>query len=1000
VPSQNSKREENFRIILEQTSEGVITTDVDGKITFANKAAATILGYADPGALIGMPMVDRYPHLENRELLIQELKSKGQIPDHETTLKKKDGALVEVLGHVAVKNDDNGNFTGSIGLFSDITERKRIEEELRLQSEVTSHLSEGIYLIRASDVAIVYTNPRFEQMFGYGLGEMIGKHASIVNAPTDMDPQKTAVEITKVIRKTGAWRGEIENIKKDGTPFWCYASVSLFDHPQYGQVMVAAHTDITERKRVEQELKERTDFLDTITESSALSMWISDNKGTAIRANAACLKFFGATREEVIGKYNLLKDAVIQKQGFMPIIKDVFEKGEAASIMIDYDFSAVDHVDVKAATHKIIKSVFTPVLDSSGKVSNVIVQSIDLTDIKLAEEALRDSEGKYRTLFETMVQGVVYQDVSGNIISANLAAERILGLSIDQMQGRTSMDPRWRAIHEDGIDFLGETHPAIVALNTGKKIKNTIMGVFNPHDSQMHWINVNAVPQFKPGDKKPYQVYTTFEDITERKRAEEELKKSNAMLSTAQRVGNVGSWEYDIVANTPYWSDEIYRIFGLVPQEIKATFEAFGDHIHPDDREMVIKAYNNSVKTKIPYNIEHRLMHKDGTIKHVNERCETYYDSQGKPVRSIGFIQDITERKRAEQEISDLARFPSQNPNPVLRVKKDGTIVYANDASTLLLEHWGTQLNKSLPQNWQKMALKSLKSGTPVIADVEYNNKVFSLTLSPVSDRAQVNIYALDITDRRRAKEKLQQYSENLKDMVEQGTRDLTEAREKLVRSEKLSLLGQFATGIAHDLKNPLNIINNAAYVLKLGSSGKSERDLRSIRILGEEVKRANSIIEGLLDFYRTAEIDLKEMDIGKIIEELVNRISFAEDVEVVIELDKPINVLVDLKQVTRVFQNIMDNAVQSMPKGGTLKVCSANMKEFVQIEFSDTGTGISEENLDKVFEPLFTTRKLAGGTGLGLVICKSIVEAHNGTLTVSSKFGKGTVFTVKLPFA
>jgi len=120
----------------------------------------------------------------------------------------------------------------------------------------------------------------------------------------------------------------------------------------------------------------------------------------------------------------------------------------------------------------------------------------------------------------------------------------------------------------------------------------------------------------------------------------------------------------------------------------------------------------------------------------------------------------------------------------------------------------------------------------------------------------------------------------------------------------------------------------------------------------------------------------------------------------VVIELDKPINVLVDLKQVTRVFQNIMDNAVQSMPKGGTLKVCSANMKEFVQIEFSDTGTGISEENLDKVFEPLFTTRKLAGGTGLGLVICKSIVEAHNGTLTVSSKFGKGTVFTVKLPFA
>jgi PAS domain S-box-containing protein len=143
--------------------------------------------------------------------------------------------------------------------------------------------------------------------------------------------------------------------------------------------------EMIERKHAEEALKEKTKFLDQIIESSALSMWISDEKGTAIRTNPACLEFFGATEKEVVGKYNLFKDVVIEKKGFMPTVKDVFEKGKPVILVIDYDFGAVDHVDVKNATHKIIKTVLTPVLDNNKKVSNVIVQTIDLTEIKQAE---------------------------------------------------------------------------------------------------------------------------------------------------------------------------------------------------------------------------------------------------------------------------------------------------------------------------------------------------------------------------------------------------------------------------------------------------------------------------------------------------------------------------------------------------------------------------------------------------------------------------------------
>ncbi len=146
------------------------------------------------------------------------------------------------------------------------------------------------------------------------------------------------------------------------------------------------------------------------------------------------------------------------------------------------------------------------------------VAMMDITAQKQAEELLRESEQRYRTLFETMSQGVVLQGADGKIISANPAAERFLGLSNEQMQGRTWTELRWKAIFEDGTDFPGETHPSMMALRTGKVQYNVIMGVFLPKADKYNWLNINAVPQFLPGEAKPYQVFTTFQDITLQKR--------------------------------------------------------------------------------------------------------------------------------------------------------------------------------------------------------------------------------------------------------------------------------------------------------------------------------------------------------------------------------------------------------------------------------------------------------------------------------------------------
>jgi PAS domain S-box-containing protein len=146
--------------------------------------------------------------------------------------------------------------------------------------------------------------------------------------------------------------------------------------------------------------------------------------------------------------------------------------------------------------------------------------------------ALRASEARYRTLFETMAQGVVYQDATGRIVEANPAAQRILGRSGPELLGRDSVDSAWAAIREDGHDFPGHEHPAMVALRTGQPVRDVVMGLQRPGDGSPVWIHIDATPQFRPGEREPHQVYTTFSDITARREAERKVEASERALRT------------------------------------------------------------------------------------------------------------------------------------------------------------------------------------------------------------------------------------------------------------------------------------------------------------------------------------------------------------------------------------------------------------------------------------------------------------------------------------
>lgn len=233
--------------------------------------------------------------------------------------------------------------------------------------------------------------------------------------------------------------------------------------------------------------------------------------------------------------------------------------------------------------------------------------------------------------------------------------------------------------------------------------------------------------------------------------------------------------------------------------------------------------------------------------------------------------------------------------------------------------------------------------------------------------------------------------------------RDMTERKEmeeKFKRSERLAAIGEFSAGLAHELRQPLGVINNSVYFLSNKLEDVGEKKVKKhLTILEKEVKHANRLITNLLDFAREEAPMFKECDVNQMVEEVLSSFEIPQNIEVKTELKEGIPVIhADFDQIQRTCSNIIANALYAMPEGGSLEIKTEEDKERenIKISISDTGEGIPEENKEKVFEPLFTTK--ARGIGLGLSLCKRYVKAHGGKIEVESKVGKKTKFTVKLP--
>ena len=329
---------------------------------------------------------------------------------------------------------------------------------------------------------------------------------------------------------------------------------------------------------------------------------------------------------------------------------------------------------------------------------------IESSFYKTMGRALHESEDRFWSLFNSMTEGFalheIITDKSGQpqdyrFLDVNPAFERLSGLKRDALIGRTVLDvlPGTERVWIEKYGQVASTGTPVRFQEYSRRIGKHL-----------------EVYAYSPA---PGRCAVIITDITERKEAEQALLASQDRLNRAEEIAHLGSWELDLVNDRLSWSDEVYRLFGLRPQEFGATYKAFLESVHPEDRSAVDAAYSDSLRQgSDEYEIEHRVIRKDtGEIRVVHEKCRHVRDASGKVIRSVGMVLDITDRKRTEAEIRSLAQFPQENPNPVMRAGGDGELLYANHPGMSLLEKMGWRKGSRLPEVLARPLGLALKTG-------------------------------------------------------------------------------------------------------------------------------------------------------------------------------------------------------------------------------------------------------------------------------------------------
>ncbi len=999
--------EEKFRLAFQTSPDSINLNRLsDGKYIDINDGFTNLTGHTREDA-IGKSSIDLniWYDPKDRERLVKALQNNGHVENLEARFRRRDGQISVGLMSARVLKLNQEDVILSIT--RDITEREQFKNALRESEDRYSQLIESLAdaILVWSGEEIIYSNPAALNLFRVRQpGDLIGKcYLDLVHAD---DRSESAERIKK--SKNEKWiaprrehrmvaaDGQIIHVESTGVPIKIQGQI---------QHLGIFH-DITDRKQADEKLRESEERIRITIEAAKIGTYMTDLEANKVHWSPELCDILGVQQGKEITNEQAYK--VVHKDD----IERVLEIGQRGlDPNGDGSFYSEHRVVWPDGQVRWIlwrgRTIFRET--GSGRIpSKRIGACVDITDRVQAQELLAESERRLSTLMANL-PGMAYRCLNDDFWTMKFVSNGcfdLTGFPADHLL-ENRLKNYAELIHPDDLQMVREQ----VENSLERRSQFNLAYRIRTADGEEKWVLEKGQAVFS-GSGEVLAIEGFITDITERKQAETALRESEErhrqIVESSTEAILVRSGETVVYANPA--AIKLFRA--------NHANELIGKHyldlVHPGDRDLSAERIRKGKNENwIAPPRQHRILTLDGN--------SVYVESTGVPIRYrgdtqiFGVFRDITERKRAEEALRESEEifnafmehcpvyvfFKDENFRPI-RLSRNFEQMLGRPIEAVL----GKTMDELFPAELAKGMIADdrsvLKSGRSIKAVEDFNGRTFETTKFPIQQVGKPPVLAgftIDITERKQADQQ----------------REKLEAQ--LRQAQKMEAIGSLAGGIAHDFNNILSVIIGNTELMKMADisfSGSDEVD----QILSAS-KRARDLVRQILAFSRQGEQKKILMSLKPVVKETFDflRASIPSTIQLQHHIGRDIGAIVaDPTQMQQVLMNLCTNAAQAMDKeGGVLRIELDNLQlsdkdevldpdaepgPYLRIAVSDTGPGISQEMLPRIFDPYFTTKGPDKGTGLGLAVVHGIVRSHGGAVKVYSEVGKGTVFHVLLPRA
>ncbi|MFD0678880.1 MULTISPECIES: PAS domain S-box protein [unclassified Paenibacillus] len=737
-------------------------------------------------------------------------------------------------------------------------------------------------------------------------------------------------------------------------------------HGESAQLMM--FKDAVAQTRTDKEMQSVQNLLDFFAQHTTDGIVIVDRQGLVIHVNEAFEKLHGWMLEELIGKIMPMVPDFLMEEA-----KQIHAKVSSGQMVCDFE------------TYKLRKdgSIFpvsvtvSALKDSAGNIIGFVGVERDITQRKMIEQNLRQAQEELATAIREQ-QGLIFKYKKIN-------NQYILTLCDGELLYRFGLRPE-QVIGKELWDILGGSGSENLFAHYQRAI-NEMENV----NYEASFNGITYISSLRPiiQDGVVVEVIGSCVDITERKQTEIALQESEERFRQLVELSPAPIIVYGEDCSILFVNGAAVSLLAATDANelIGKSVEQF---VHSDSIDSFSAVIKQLITESSPSNtIELRMVRRDGSFLDIEARGVPIMYSDKKAVQFL--CHDIRDRKIAEETLRESDRryqmLLKLSPEPT--VAHDGEmIVYANDAAVRLLgaESREELIGKSLLSFFHPDYHDDFRERMRLVKETDSQLSLVEAKLitlnNEVVETEGSSIYV---------------YKHLSVPLIQSVFRDITERKrteEMIIRSEKLSIVGQLAAGVAHEIRNPLTTLKGFTQLLKAGKRNDAYIDLMQV-----ELERINQIVSEFMVIAKPQNVELQQHDLYKIIDDVIQFMemqAIMNKVEIKYNLKENVTCICNQDQLKQVFINILKNAIEAMPNGGNIDILMSCTEESIGIQFIDYGTGIPQEILSRLGEPFFTTKET--GTGLGIMVCQKIIEAHKGTMQIESELDKGTKIMIVLP--